>query len=78
MILHYTSNISMIFENFNNLLNISASSNNFWEHCSRVPPLFAPILVHLEAGRGLVLDRWHSGYSQAGVVLVPYSSGSPP
>jgi hypothetical protein len=22
-------------------LDISASSNNFWEHCSRVPPLFA-------------------------------------
>ena len=26
-----------------NFLNISASSNNFWEHCSRVPPLFAPM-----------------------------------
>ena len=24
-------------------LNISASSNNFWEHCSRVLPLFAPM-----------------------------------
>ena len=26
-------------------LNISASSNIFWEHCSRVPPLFAPMRV---------------------------------
>ena len=25
--------------------NISASSNNFWEHCSCVPPLFAPMGV---------------------------------
>ena len=24
-------------------LTISASPNNFWEHCSRVPPLFAPM-----------------------------------
>ena len=28
-------------------LNISASSNNFWEHCSCVPPLFAPMWLGL-------------------------------
>ena len=36
-------------------LNISAGSNNFWEHYSRVPPLFAPMLhwlVHYAYGSG--------------------------
>jgi hypothetical protein len=40
--LHYTLNILMILIFF---LNISASSNNFWEHCSHVPPLFAPMAI---------------------------------
>ena len=37
--------------------NISASSNNFWEHCSLVPPLFAPmtLLNHISDGESLVV-----------------------
>jgi hypothetical protein len=43
--LHYTSNIFIyIFMILIIFLNNSASSNNFWEHCSCVPPLFAPML----------------------------------
>ena len=36
---------------------MSASSNNFWEHCSRVPPLFAhmptPCLWKIAPGKNI-------------------------
>jgi hypothetical protein len=37
---------------FKIFLNISSSSKYFWEHCSRVPPLFAPMPLRKKKSRG--------------------------
>ena len=53
-------------------LNISASLNNFWEHCSRVPPLFAPMLYGIDCpGLWQLSINLQTGYKHVTNMLHP-------